>query len=330
MRRRRYLRLLQLAVVTLLALVLAPLWLIRRTLPGDDERRRLAGLESAVTIAYDSLGVPTIRAANELDLDFAQGYAHARDRRFQMELIRRNAAGGLAAVFGRRALPLDREKRRLGYAAVVDSAVGLLSDEQRRRLEAYAAGVNAWDAGHPAPPEFTVLGIPREPWRARDCLLALASMFDDLQYEGESETMMEVLDASLPRVLVDFLTPESTPLDVTFDGLAAPKPPPTPTATQFNLRAGLETRAAAASENGASMLALSRDPLGGEPSRGSNNWVIAASRTRDRRPLVCNDPHLGLSVPVIWQRQRLETPGLHVTGVTLPGLPGVVIGSHGQ
>jgi penicillin amidase len=327
MRRRRYLRLLQLLALALLVVVLAPVWLVRRTLPADDERRRLPGLEAPVTIDYDSLGVPVIRAANDRDLDFAQGYAHARDRRFQMELIRRNAAGRLAEVFGPRALPLDREKRRLGYAAVVDSAARLMAPDLRAHLEAYARGVNAWDANHPAPPEFLVLAIPREPWRVQDCLLSLASMFDDLQFAGESETMMEVMDASLPRSLVDFLTPESTPLDVTFDGLAAPAAPATPIAKQINLRAGL---ASGSARSEAKALALSADPLGGEPALGSNNWVIAAARTRNRRPLVCNDPHLGLSVPVIWQRQRLEAPGIHVTGVTLPGLPGVVLGSNGQ
>src|SRR5215831_2763140 len=242
MRRRRYLRLLRWAAFILLALVLAPVCALRRTLPAAEERRTLAGLHAIVAIDYDSLGVPTVRATNDHDLAFAEGYAHARDRRFQMELIRRNAAGRLSEVFGRRALPLDREKRRLGYAAVVDSAARLLTPAQREHLEAYAAGINAWDSHHPAPPEFLALGIPREPWRVQDCLLVLASMFDDLQLSGESETMVEVLDASLPSELVDFLLPESTPLDVTLDGLPAPPPPPTPSAARVNLRSGLAAR----------------------------------------------------------------------------------------
>ena len=329
MRRRRWLRFFALALLLLLVLLATPIVLIRRTLPPDDEQRRLPGLDGVVTIDYDALGVPTIHAGTDRDAAFAQGYVHARDRRFQIELIRRNAAGRLAEIFGPRALPADRHARRLGYAAVVDSAMTMLDSDRRARLEAYAAGINAWDAHHPAPPEFLVLGIPREPWRPRDCMLVLASMFDDLQFAGETERMVEVMDATLPRVLVDFLTPESTPFDVALDGQPAPKPPPSPTSAQFDLRSGAGARAALAAPGGGGF-ADRADPMRGEPAFGSNNWVIAGARTRDHRPIVCNDPHLGLRVPVIWQRQRLLAPGLHVIGVSLPGLPGVVIGSNGD
>src|SRR5262245_14275052 len=150
-------------VLGLVALVLIAMlalgWMVRRTLPPEDEALRVAGLTGPVTITYDSLGVPTIRAGSIEDLAFGQGYAHARDRRFQMELQRRNAAGRLSEVIGRATLAADRDNRTLGFGAVAEAAPALMSDNTRRRFEAYAAGVNAWDAAHPPPPEFLLLGI---------------------------------------------------------------------------------------------------------------------------------------------------------------------------
>jgi len=314
-------------------LTLAAAWALRRSLPPDDERRAVAGLEGPVTIAYDSLGVPTIRATTLNDLAFGQGYAHARDRRFQMELIRRSAAGRLSEIFGPRALESDREKRALGFGALADSALASVASVTRTRLAAYAAGVNAWDASHPAPPEFLALGIPREPWRAEDFVLMMGSMFLDLQYEGDDERMVDMMDAALPRALVDFLAPEATPLDVVLVSGAAPRAPATPGPQVIDLRrekSGSERSKVAVGPGARRAWALaSSDPMRGERARGSNNWAVAASRTSAGRALLAGDPHLGLRVPTIWHRQRLEAPGIAITGITLPGGPYVIIGSNG-
>ena len=128
-------------------------WNVRATLPRSDETARVdaAGTLAAgttVVLEYDGLGVPTIRAQDELSLAFGQGWAHARDRRFQMELYRRSALGQLSEWVGSGTLSSDRQFRTFGFAGVADSALVLLSPERRKLFDAYAAGVNAWDKGH--------------------------------------------------------------------------------------------------------------------------------------------------------------------------------------
>jgi len=303
---------------------------LQRMEPPDDEQRPLRGLDGEVTIDYDSLGVPTIRATTRNDLAFGQGYAHARDRRFQMELIRRAAAGRLAEFAGPPALPLDRERRTLGFGAIADTVIATLDPVRRRRLEAYAAGVNAWDATHPASIEFQALKIPVEKWRAQDFALVLASMFNDLQFDGEAETTVERMDATLPKPLVDFLTPERTPDDVL---LADPGPfvaPAIPPASVFDARGERAKAAFQIARPARAAVAEWLDLDRGEPTRGSNNWVIGPSRTASGHAILCGDPHLTLRVPTLWHRQRLIAPGIDVTGVTLPGAPDVIIGSNGQ
>jgi penicillin amidase len=305
--------------------VLAFAWALWRTLPPANESRAVAGLERPGTIEYDSAGVPRIRAENERDLAFLQGYAHARDRRFQMELQRRAAAGRLAEVVGRAALPSDRRFRRFNFVAVADSAVARFGAERRALFESYAAGVNAWDRAHPAPPELAVLGMPREPWRARDSQLTVLVMFDDLNETGETERMIERMDAALPRELVAFLLPESTPLDVALDGAPAPAAPPLPGPGVVDVRAA--ARAALPARAAAGRLLARADD---ERVIGSNNWAIAPSRTATGGAIYAGDPHLTLRVPVIWHRQRIEGGGIAATGITLPGVPGVVMGTNGR
>jgi penicillin amidase len=321
-------RVVLLLVTLALGLGGAAAWMVGRTLPPDDERRSLAGLDGPVTIDYDDRGVPTIRAGTLHDLAFAQGWVHARDRRFQMALMRRSAAGRLAELFGARALPADREARLEGFGAIAESCFAHMGPERRARLQAYADGVNAWDRVHPAPPEFLAIGIPREPWRAQDYALVILSMFSDLQLGGDHERMVETMDATLPRALVDFLTPSSMPMDAPLDGRPFPPAPRLPTPAEFDTRVSREAETAALSRSDAIRNRAEPDPYAGEPARGSNNWVIAPARTASGHAIVCNDMHLALRVPTLWHLERLEGPGVAITGVTLPGGPDVVVGSN--
>ena len=316
------------ALLMLAALgVLAVVGMVFRTVPPVNETRAVAGLEHPATIEVDSSGVPLLRAESLTDLALLSGWAHARDRRFQMELQRRSAAGRLAEVVGRAALPADRRMRTFGFAAVAESAAARLDPDRRARFEAYAAGVNAWDRSHPPPPECSLLKLKLEPWRVQDCLLTVLVMFEQLNDAGGSERMIERMDATLPKALVAFLLPDSTPSDVPLGG-RAPAPPPLPDDTVVDLREVAPAAAAFREPAGAARLAwLER---GDERARGSNNWAIAPSRTRTGGAILAGDPHLGLRVPVIWHRQRLEGAGLAVTGITLPGAPGVIAGSNGR
>jgi len=303
---------------------------VRRTLPAPSGERVVRGLEAPVTIAYDASGVPVLRASTEHDAAFAQGWAHARDRRFQMELQRRAAAGRLAECVGPAALPSDRRFRTFGFAQVAEAAAAAMSPRRREYFEAYAAGVNAWDEDHPAPLEFAALGIARERWTVRDVILTVLLMFERLQDDGSTERMVEVMDAALPPALVAFLTPSATPLDVALDGAPPPPPPPLPGPGEVDLRAApAAPRARAAARRAAELVAAAAFAAEAR-DRGSNNWAVAPSRTATGGALFAGDPHLGLSVPVIWHRQRLEGAGFSVTGITLPGAPGVIMGSNGD
>jgi penicillin G amidase len=330
------------ALFVLVILLLASgAWLLRRTLPNEEEARAVRGLQAPVSIAYDTLGVAVITAASINDLAFAQGYAHARDRRFQMELFRRAGAGRLAEIFGPAALGADRHARTLGFARVADSTFAIMPAARRARLEAYAAGVNAFDRSHPKPPEFLVLGIPLEPWRPADNALVTLLLFDDLQFDGSSERAVEVMDAALPPALVRFLLPESTPGDVALDRAAAPPAPPTPPPADVDVRRGLAKAASgatsswspeheAADERAAIFAWCGNVATPDQRSIGSNNWVVDGAHSASGGALVCNDPHLSLRVPVIWHRERLEAPGLDITGVSVPGTTDIIIGSNGR
>jgi penicillin G amidase len=327
-------------VVVIVGIAIAG-WLLWRTLPSEAETRAVHGLEARASISYDTLGVPVITAASINDLAFAQGYAHARDRRFQMELFRRAGTGRLAEIFGAAALGADRHARILGFAHVADSSFALMPAARRARLEAYAAGVNAFDRSHPRPPEFLTLGIPLEPWRPADNALVTLLLFDDLQFDGSSERAVEVMDAALPPALVRFLLPESTPGDVALDRAAAPSAPPTPPATVVDLRRGSATSVGgaatswspeheAADERAAIFAWCGSAQTPDQRAIGSNNWVVDGAHSTSGGSLVCNDPHLSLRVPVIWHRERLVAPGLDITGVSVPGTTDIIIGSNAR
>jgi penicillin amidase len=356
----RLLTVLGTVLFALLVLGMLAVHMVRRTIPPVEGAPVVEGLEAPGTIAYDAAGVPVIRAASERDVAFLQGWAHARDRRFQMELQRRSAAGRLAETVGAAALGSDRRFRTFGFASVADSALHAMNPRRRELFEAYAAGVNAYDRDHPAPLEYAMMGIAREPWSARDCILMLLLMYEQLNDDASLERDVELMDDTLPPELVAFLTPATTPIDVALEGSPAPAPPPIPGPDVVDLRAAREAvarveggtlpRSAEATHRAGSAAAgaAGRGPSAAVASaaardrafdaalareaadRGSNNWVIGPSRTATGGAIFAGDPHLGLRVPVIWHRQRLEGGGLAVTGITLPGAPGVIMGSNGD
>lgn len=303
---------------------------LQRSLAPEREAVSLPAAEwpadagEAILIELDSLGVPTVRGTSGNAIAYGQGYAHARDRRFQMELLRRTAAGRLAELVGAAALPQDRFFRKLGLVPVADSGIALLGPRRRALFESYAAGVNAFDRAHPAPPEFLVLGAPSEPWRPRDtALVALLMQQDQAWGSAGEERDRELMDATLPPALVDFLLPLTTPLDVVLLEGAMPPPPRLPTAAEFDVRDAGEPRTGRAGGRRGVRVGGVRE------ARGSNSWAVSGAWTSSGRPLLANDPHMTLRVPLIWHRQRLVFPDVAVTGVTLPGVPGVVCGTNG-
>lgn len=268
------------------------LWL-RQSLPDIDGEAVAPGLQQDIEIVRDRWGVPHIYAASHADAAFGLGYAHAQDRLWQMEMNRRIAAGRLSELFGPDTLAVDRFLRALDFYGRVESAWPKLSAETRAVLEAYAAGVNAFlsTRSGPLPPEFLILGAEPEPWRPFDSLVVIKLMALDLAGNWSSELMrFRLADRLNAKQIDEFYPPYRS---------EAPRGP---------------------------SLADAYLPAG--EGAGSNNWAVAGSRSATGKPLLANDPHLGLQSPIIWYFAHLSWPGRNLIGGTIPGLPSVVLGRN--
>jgi penicillin G amidase len=321
---------------------------LRGSLPQIDGERQIPGLTVPVRVTRDGFGIPTIHAANRLDAARATGFVHAQDRFFQMDLSRRRAAGELAALVGPRALAIDREIRIHRFRAEAQRAVSLMSAADRAVLEAYTSGVNAGLQALSAPPfEYLLLRQTPAPWRAEDTPLVVLAMFvtlqdDDGSYEAAQATMHDVL----PLAMVEFLAPRGSEWDAPVIGQPFP-PAPIPGPDVYNLRAkrmgkpqlptpGPQLPGFEQANLRIGSLGLGVDDRERETGAiGSNSFVVAGRLTADGRPLLANDMHLTIRVPNTWYRASLEWPDaaeagqLHqLTGVTLPGVPAMVVGSN--
>jgi penicillin amidase len=300
----------------LLALVLVlsggAWWLVRRNLP-DEAAPPIRGLQESVHVTFDDRGVATVAARSVDDAIRVQGYLTARDRLFQLELQRRAAEGRLAELFGKAALDLDRRRRTYGFSRVAPRAVAFLPDPERAHLEALADGINAFLGSHPGRLglEFALLRERPREFTPADSLLVLLLMYEDLSTVWRDEVGRDA-GRSLPPSLLRFVF--STLSDD--DGPLVPDASPlTPPSLPEMVPAG-ERKVAA--------LGAGED----EFVAGSNSWVVSGALTKSGKPLLANDPHLGLAVPSIWLPMRFEIAGRLVEGVTLPGFPGVVLGRN--
>lgn len=280
-------------------------------LPKLDGEFHFAGLEKPVRIIRDKWGVPHIFAENIPDLLFAQGFVHAQDRLWQMEFNRRMVAGRLAEILGEIALPLDRWMRTLTLRRVAEYEVGLQEPEFRRYLQSYANGVNTYINKGPLQIEFFLLRYRPESWVIADTLSWIKMMAWSLSVNWESEILRAHLVARLGPELAAELEPPQLP----YWPYVIP-----PGAAYDRIGSTAVERAKAA-----------RPFSGPSPyaGLGSNNWVIAGPKSLTGKPLLANDMHLGLTAPSIWYENHLVSKDFSVTGVTFPGIPGVVSGHNG-
>jgi penicillin amidase len=309
----------------------AGLWFRKQliaSLPRLEGEQALHGLAADVRVERDARGVPTIRGENRADVSRALGFVHAQERFFQMDLLRRRAAGELAELFGGgAALDADRLVRLHRFRALAREVVARAAPGERALLESYAEGVNAGlGALGAAPFEYVLLRLTPSPWRAEDGVLVALAMFLTLQDErGRVESNLGLMADTLPPALFDFLAPRGTEWDAPVVGEAFAMPE-IPGPEVFDLR----RRPAPASQ----AASLDEPSAGEETAIGSNNWAVAGSRTTDGRAIVANDMHLGIGVPNTWYRVRLvfseRGEQRSVTGVTLPGAAFVVVGSNGD
>jgi len=324
-------------VVLLLVLGAGALWVrseVRASLPRLDGELKLAGLSAPVTVERDALGVPTIRAATRVDAARALGFLHGQDRFFQMDLLRRNAAGELAALFGSAALDVDKQNRVHRFRHIAGSVLARATPEERAVFTAYAAGVNAGLAALGAKPwEYLVLRTEPVPWAPEDTVLAVDAMFLDLQGgDGGYESQLGLVHDLLPPPLADFLTTAGTEWDAPIVGTPRPTPP-IPGPEVFDLRKEPPVDLPKAAAAGPSPLL--REDAPESPVLGSNNWAVSGAHTADGHALLANDMHLGIRVPNTWYRASIVRPDgaggeIHMTGVSLPGTPAIAVGSNGH
>ncbi|CAN7272983.1 penicillin acylase family protein [Pseudoduganella sp. LjRoot289] len=331
----RWLKRILLGLFLLLGFVILGVWFfLRGSLAQLDGRRTVPGLGADVSIARDDSGVPTIIGAQRNDVAYATGFAHAQDRYFQMDLLRRVASGELAELFGARALPVDREHRLHRFRARAELAIQAMSTTDRQLLERYAAGVNDGLTNLGTRPfEYALVGVGPRAWSMADSLLVFWAMYFDLQGNQEARELARgwLKEHDTPEQLA-VLLPEATQWDAPLDAASAPAPsaPFPDRAPDWWGKAGAPaSKRIADAGAGASASAELRGMV------GSNNWALAGGRSHNGGAIVADDMHLGLQLPHIWYRAVLMVPDGHgatrrVAGVTLPGVPLVVAGSNGH
>ena len=309
---------------------------LRDNLPVVDGQVHVKGLGAPVTVARDSHGVPHISAASMDDLVFTQAYVTAGDRLWQMDALRRHAAGDLAELLGKGLLEHDRLQRTLQLRAAADRALAVLPSDQMHWLDVYASGVNASIAEQRPhlPLEFKLLRYEPAPWTPRDSLLVGLAMFQDLTTTFPGKLDREALFARLAPELVADLYPVGSWRDH-----PAGQPPvdltaPQPEIEQVPLD---ESQTEVRSSEHLDDLARAKEVLAQVSARyacegcasGSNGWAVAGSKTRSGKPMLSSDMHLQHGVPGIWYMADLASGDFHVSGVTLPGTPFVIVG-HNQ
>lgn len=306
----------------MLAVIAAAIWLtIRASLPQLDGEISVAGLQQPATIIRDAAGIPTILAGDRRDLAFATGFAHGQDRFFQMDLIRRQAAGELSELFGELAVDTDKRYRFHRFRDRAQAVLEQSPAADKAILDSYAAGVNAGLASLGARPfEHLLLGVEPQPWSAEDSLLVVYTMYTQLNDERASHDVRRgYAHRALPAEVFAWLYPQGTSWDAPIMGDSRLEARP-PSARVFSIREVTD-----------------RPPPAGEVGKpylnGSNNWVVSGVLTGSGRALMSNDMHLGHGVPNIWYQARLIAGGdepRNVTGVSLPGTPFIIAGSNGS
>lgn len=286
-----------------------------RAHPPVDGRLTVRGADAPIEVLRDRFGVPHIDASSDRDACFGQGFVHAQDRLFQVELMCRLAAGRLAELFGREGLESDRFMRRLGLADRAGRDLERCGEEERELLAGYAAGFNAAVHSYRTlPPEFALLDLVPEPWHPEHSLLLGRMVMFSFATNWDTELLRERL--------LRAIGPEAAALA---DGAY-----PADGITHIPTEDGPDEAGAAGGH--ARLLAAYHAALAaGLPAGGgSNAWAIAGHHTASGVPLLASDPHLQARLPGLFHVAHLHGGGWDTVGATIPGLPGVVIGHNGR
>ena len=327
---------------------------VRASYPQVSGEEELTGLSAEVEVLRNDLGIPTIYANSLEDLFFAQGFVHAQDRFWEMDVRRHITAGRLSEMFGESQVPTDTFLRTLGWRRIAEKELDLLTDRSRRILDAYANGVNAYLAdrsGAELSLEYAVLALQNpsyrpEPWVPADSVAWLKALAWDLRGNMTDEIYRAVMSASMGIDATEQLFPQypysknrpiveiGSVVDGVFDQDATASIGSAPRAAITSVDYSQALSGLLSVDAAVSSLEVLLGPSG--PGIGSNSWAVAGSKTDTGLPLLANDPHLAPAMPSLWYQSSLRCTKIDddcnydVTGWTMAGLPGVFIGHNSQ
>jgi len=308
------------AALIVLAVVIAYLYSAQSNPSG---KRTIKSLGDSVAISFDETGIPHIKAKSQTDALFALGYLHATERSWQLEMNRRIASGRLSEILGSDTVKIDRFIRTLGVKRAAEKQFDKYPVAAKRLLQAYADGVNAGNAslGWALPVEYFLTGSKPGHWSPTDSVAWMLMMAYDLggnwQKELQRLELSQYLSTKQVWEVMPSFEPSGEPL-TSMDFAKLYKD-----LGVFNAQSG---PANSKSKNLPATELTHVDLPGGKDGIGSNNWALSGRLTESGKPILANDPHLGLSAPAIWYFAHLEAPGINVIGGTLPGIPAIVLG----
>ena len=321
-------------IVLLLGLIAFAYFAARSALPQLDGNLAVKGLSAPVKVTRDRQGVPAIEAATLEDLFFAQGYVTAQDRLWQMDVMRRFGAGELSEILGEDTLKIDREQRILGLRAAATKSLTLAAQSNQSYFAAYARGVNAFIEAHQnsLPIEFRILRYSPKPWQPEDSIVIANQMVKDLNYYtfGDALAREKILAKLGPDLTADLYANRSwhdrppTVMRESADDQQNQSDSGDQDDDDDDDDSGPDN--AVTQRSGALPMWARHAP---EAVNGSNDWVVSGAHTVTGKPLLSNDMHLGHQMPNLWYEAHLKSGALDVAGVTLPGLPFVIVG-HNQ
>ncbi|PRD41520.1 penicillin acylase family protein [Phyllobacterium phragmitis] len=309
--------------LALLAAIVVYIWIARSVAPASGEAQ-LAGLGAPVTVTRDQNAVPHISGASMEDVAMALGFVHAQERLWQMEVARMAAHGRLSEIFGEATIGTDMFLRTIDTYGAAAASFNVLNEADRRTVEAYARGVNAFIEQNARPfaskfaPEFVMLNRRPEPWQATDVVATVKMM---------PVTLAANINEEMERLKFARLGMSNAEINDLLPPLREDRPPSLP---DLKVLLGLESGPISAARPAERRFAA----LDGMMGKGaSNNWVLAGEKTETGKPILANDPHLEFTAPSLWYLAHLQvkTPDgrtRNLVGVTLPGTPLVFLGRN--
>jgi penicillin amidase len=284
-----------------------------------DNECKLSGLKDQVQVYFDKRLVPHVFAKNDEDLYFMQGYITAKFRLWQMEIQTANAAGRVSEIVGDKGIEVDRVQRRIGLEYGAENAQDFISKDpdSKKLIDAYCAGINAYISSLKSkdyPIEYKLLDYKPEEWTSIKVALLLknmANMLSAVEYDVENTNFLAKYgEQNFRELYPDFIADEDPII-------------PKGTPWHWDSENAKQVLSGVKSGNNDLFANALEKP---DEIIGSNNWAVSGTKTKSGKPILCNDPHLKLSLPSIWYEMHLVSPHMNVYGATLPGSPAVIIG----